>query len=179
MAGDIIREATAHPDVRLKYKGVCDYEKLSTMIIRWLLDREYKINEEKHKHKMSCPHGFEIERDIEAWKKIDDYFMHKLEVRFHTYDSHEVEAVRNGKKVKLWDGRMEIQLGFDIVCDYAGKWEKNQFIEKLRNFYDQYIIKREIIIKHADPVHYEVLRLHTEIKKFLAMETGTLFDTKV
>jgi hypothetical protein len=176
MAGDIIAEANGHPAFRLKYRGVFDYNKLTTMLISWMQDRKFEINEKVHKHKMSCPHGFEIEREIYGERKVDDYYLHKVEVKLHLWDAFEVDAVKGGEKVKLWNAQMEIQLGFDIVCDYNGKWEKSEFMEKLRNkFYDQYIIKKEIIIKHADPMYYKLLSLHTKIKNFLEMETGTVF----
>lgn len=175
MAHTII-EAKATPAFRLKYKGIVDYDKISTFIIKWLQDRHYKINESKHKHKMSCPHGFEIERGIAAWKKIDGYYQHNIDVKILLWDAFEVDAVKHGKKVKLWNARIEVQLGFKIVCDYAGKWDKSPFIEKLhKKVYVQYVIKKEIIIKHADPLYYKLLSLHTKLKKILEMESGTVF----
>lgn len=173
---DIILEANAHPAFRLKYKGVFDYDKLATMIIEWMRDRRFEINEKVHKHKMSCPHGFDIEWEIYGERKIDDYFMHKVEAKLHLWDAFQVDAVKNGEKVKLWNARLEIRLGFDVVCDYSDRWAKTQFMEKLRNkFYDQYIIKREIIIKNANPLYFKLLSLHTKLKNFLEMETDTVF----
>ena len=58
---DVIGEAQAHPAFRLKYKGVMDYDAMSTFVIKWLKDRHFEINEGVHKHKHSCPHGFEIQ----------------------------------------------------------------------------------------------------------------------
>ena len=172
---DVIDEAKGHPALTLKYKGIIDYNKPSTFVIRWLLDRNFEINEKMHKHKMSCPHGFEIERDIYAERKIDDYFRHDLLVRFHMWDAFEVDAVKHGKKVKLWNTRIELQFHFDIVCDYADRWGAHPLLEKLRNFYDQYIIKKEIIINHADPTYYKLLSLQSRVKEILEMETPTQF----
>lgn len=171
-----IKEAQGHPAFILKYKGIVDFDKLSTFVIKWLQDRNFHINEAKHKHKYSCPHGFEIERDIEGWRKIDDYYQYDVVVKFHTWDSFEVEAVRHGVKKKLWNMRLEIQIHFDVVCDYNDRWGKNPVLEKLRNnVYDEYIIKKEIIIKHADPLYYKLLSLHAKLKEFLEMETSTEF----
>ncbi len=172
---DIIGEANAHPAFRLKYKGVFDYDKLTTFVIKWMQHRKFNINESKHKHKYSCPHGFEIERAIEGWRKIDDYYRYDIEVSFHLWDAFEVEAVKDGRTRKLWNARVEIQISFDVVCDYQDRWGKSPFMERLRNFYDQYIIKKEIIAKHADPLYYKLLSLNTKIKNFLEMETGTEF----
>ncbi|MFC1741742.1 hypothetical protein ACFL3V_04365 [Nanoarchaeota archaeon] len=174
-AGYTIIEAQGHPALTLKYKGIVDYNKLSTFIITWLLDRKYELTESKHKHKMSCPHGFEIQRDFLGERRLDDFFMHRVFIALHLWDAFEVTAVKHGKKVKLWNCRIEIQFHFDVVCDYAGRWETSQFLERLRYFYCQYVIKKEIIIKHADELYYKLLSLQTKIKKLLEMETPTEF----
>lgn len=167
---DIIAEAGGEA-ATLKYKGVFDFDGLTTYIINWLKARGHEINEGKHKHKMSCPFGFEIEWNVMSWRKIDDYFKYNIDVRIHLWDAHQVDAVKDGKKVKLWNARIEIKTIFSVECDYQGRWEKNQFLERLRNFYDQYIIKKEIIVKHVDPLYYKCLELHTGMKKFIGMET--------
>jgi len=172
---DIIAEANAHPAFRLKYKGIFDYNNLTTFLINWLKERNFEVTEKVHKHKMSCPHGFEIEREIVGEKKITEYFQHVIEFKMHLWDASEVEAIKNGKKVMLWNARIEVQMGFDIVCDYADKWGKTPFLEKLLKFYNRYIIKREIIIKHADSVYYKLLGLNTKVKKMFEMETATEF----
>jgi len=169
-------EGQAHPAFRLRYKGVMDYDAMSTYVIKWLKDRHFEINEGVHKHKHSCPHGFEIERHIEGWRKIDDYFLYTVEVVFFLWDAFEVDAVKDGKKKKHWDARMTVEIHFDVVCDYQDRWAVNPIIEKLRDkFYNQYIIKKEIIVKHADPLYYKLLSLHTQLKKMLEMETATDF----
>jgi hypothetical protein len=169
-----IMEANADPKewpaTMLKFKGVFDYNKLSTMIINWLRNQNFRFTEGVHNHKMSCPHGFEIEREIYAEKKIDDYYQHNITILIHMWDAFEVDAVKDGKKVKLWNARIEIRMGYAVVLDYADKWGKTAFLEKLRRFYDEYIIKREIIIKQGDPLYYKVLGFHTTLKKFFEIE---------
>lgn len=159
----------------LKFKGVFDYDALGTYIIKWLLDRHYHVNEKTHKHKMSCPHGFEIERAIEAYRDISEFYRYKVKVEMFLWDAFQVDAVKGGKKVKLWNARMEIKLIFKVECDYANKWSTGPFMQKLLKFFCEYIIKKEIIIKHADPLYYKLLGFHSDLKKFLGMEATTQF----
>jgi len=176
MAGVVIGEAQGHPAFRVKYKGVFDYNKLTTFMLKWLQDRRFEINEKKHKHKYSCPHGFEIDREIHAWRKIDDYYRYDVQINWLLWDAFEVDAVKDGKNVKLWNARMEVQIHFDVVYDYQGKFEKNPWLEKLRDkVLTQYIIKKEIIVMNADPLYYKLLELHKKVKEFLEMETATSF----
>ncbi|NQU79762.1 hypothetical protein HQ545_08405 [Candidatus Woesearchaeota archaeon] len=172
---DFIDEGKAEPAFRYKYKGVFDYDKLTTFLIKWLKNRGYDINEKKHKHKMSCPHGFEIERVIEGWRKIDDFFQYEVKVSMHLWDAHEVDVTRNGKNVKMWDARIEITIDILVVCDYQNRWSSRPFYSKLLKFYIGYVIKKEIIVKHMDPLYYRVLGLGGDIKKILEMETATVF----
>ncbi len=160
----------------IKYKGVFDYNALTTFIIKWLKDRHFEVNEKKHKHKYSCPHGFEIERVIEAWRKINDYYMYELSFSFLLLDAFEVDAVKDGKNVKLWNARMIMSANFKVVCDYEGKWDKSEFLEKLhKKVYCEYIIKKEIIVKYTDPMYYKLLSLQKKVKDMLQMETATDF----
>jgi len=176
MAGNIINEADAPVCLRLKYKGIFDFDRLQTFLVKWMQDRKFEVNEKKHKHKYSCPHGFEIELVIEGERKIDDYFMYKVPIGLHLWDAFEVDAVKDGKPVKLWNARIEITLGFQVIGDYQGRWETNPYLEKLRDkVFHQYVRKKEIIVKHADPLYYKLLSLHTKIKELLEMETATYF----
>ncbi|MBW2967107.1 hypothetical protein KY362_01335 [Candidatus Woesearchaeota archaeon] len=169
-------EAKEFPSSTLRYKGVFDYNALSTFIIKWFLDRHFEIDESTHKHKMSCPHGFEIQRDINAWRRIDDFRMYKLRIFIHLWDAFEVDAVKDGKQKKLWDARMEILLGFEVVMDYSNRYENNPWMKKLLRFYCEYVIKKETIAMHADPLYYKSLLLHEKIKEFLEMDTTTHFE---
>lgn len=173
---DVIAEAGGSEGATvatLRYKGVFDFDGMTTYLINWFKKRDFQINEKKHKHKMSCPHGFEVEWNIEAFKKIDDYYKHYTITKMHLWDAYQVDAVKDGKKIKLWSARIEIKTQFKVECDYQGRWEKKPWLKKLRNFYDQYIIKKEIIAKHADPLYFKLLELHTELKKFIGMESTT------
>lgn len=159
----------------LKFKGVFDYDGLTTYIIKWLHDRHYHVNEKTHKHKMSCPHGFEIERAIVAYRDISEFYRYHVKVGMFLWDAFQVDAVKGGKKLKLWNARMTIKISFKVECDYTNKWSTGPFMHNLLKFFCEYIIKKEIIIKHADSLYYKLLGFHTNLKQFLGMETAVHF----
>ena len=171
-----IKEGQGQPAWKIKYKGVFDYNALTTFIIKWMKDRHFEVNEKKHKHKYSCPHGFEIERVFEGWRKIDDYYMYEINFHWLLLDAFEVDAVKDGKNVKLWNARMILTCSFKVVCDYENKWDQSPFVEKLhKKVYCEYVIKKEIIVKHTDPLYYKLLSLQKKVKDMLQMETATDF----
>lgn len=171
----VIKEARGEPATTLKFKGVFDYDGLTAYLMKWLQDRHYQITEKNHKHKMSCPHGFEIERSIVAYRDISEFYRYNVGIEIHLWDAFQVDAVKGGKKMKLWNARIEIQLNFKVECDYSNKWNTGPFMQKLLVFFCNHIIKKEIIIKHADKLYYKLLALHSNIKKFIGMETATQF----
>jgi hypothetical protein len=118
---------------------------------------------------MSCPKGFEIEWDVDAWRKVDDFYKYWLYISLHSWDAYQVDAIKDGKKVKLWYMRMTFSTGFKVECDYQNKWSTSPFMEKLLKFYCEYIIKKQTIIKHGDGLYYKALELHTGIKKYIGM----------
>ena len=167
--GHVLGEAEGTTAI-LRYKGVFDYYKFINFVLTWLRKRGYNVLEKTYKHKMSCPHGFELEWDIQSSRKVTPYIMYHIDMAVFLWDAFEVDAIKNGKKVKLWNARMEVRTSFKVELDYLGKWETSGFREKLRNFFDEYVIKKEIVGKYVDQLYYTCVGFHTEQKKFLDME---------
>ena len=119
----------------------------------------------------------ELYRERSAgWRKIDDYYMYEIKFHWLLLDAFEVDAVKDGKKVKFWNARLILTCSFKVVCDYEGKWDTSEFLEKLhKNIYCEYVIKKEIIVKHTDPLYYKLLSLQKKVKDMLQMETATEF----
>lgn len=163
---------TQVPVSNIRFKGVFDYDGLMQLVYDWMDRRKFKIIEKIYKHKGGAA-GWEFERELEGTRKVTDYIKYVITVAIHTWDTKEVEVIKDGKKMKLNKGRLEIKMNIGIELDYAGRWESSEAMEKVRNFFHSYIIKKEIAFKHADPLYYGMLALHTSIKKFLAMEGAT------
>ena len=157
---------------QLRYKGVFDFDVISTFIIGWFKDRMFDVQESNHKHKMSCPHGFEIEWAIDAWRKIDGYYQHRIKVVIKMFDAFQVDATKDGKKVKLWNARIDISMGCAVECDYQNKYESTPFMRKLHKFFVMQIIKKDVIFRHGDPLYYKTLELYTAVKKNIGMGTA-------
>ncbi len=164
-------ECTAPVAGVIRFKGVFDYAGLAKMVLKWLYDRHYEVTEGKHKHKMSCPHGFEIEREFKGERKINDFIRYKVNFAFHLWDAFEVDGVKDGKKKKLWNARIEIRWGCIVEIDYQNNWD-TPFRSKLLKFFANYIIKSDLIVKHMDRLYYDMFKFHTKINKFLGMEAS-------
>ena len=163
---------TQAPVSNIRFKGVFDYDGLMQMVYDWMNNRRFKIIEKVYKHKGGSS-GWELERELEGSRKVTDYIKYVITVAVHAWDAKEVEVIKDGKKMKMHKGRLEVKMSIGIELDYAARWESSEAMEKVRNFFHNVIIKKEIAFKHADPLYYSMLALHTDIKKFLGMEGAT------
>lgn len=156
----------------LRYYGVFDYDKLCRKILGWLHNRHYEVTEGTHKHKMGCPHGFEIERKISGYVKVNQFIKYNVVFEMHLWDAHQVDVVKDGKKIKLWKARIEIKSSMSIEMDYQNKWN-TPFKKKLLRFFAEYVIKKDMLINHIDPLWWKVYGFHQELQEFIGMSSVT------
>jgi len=162
------------PPIMIRYKGVFDYDGMYKMMHAWLISKRFLFHEDKYKDKVSTPFGNEIEAKWTAEKKVTEFVMEKITIEFHLWDFSEVEVIREGKKIKMNKARMEIKFFADIILDYSKKFSKgSEFAQKLGKFYVEKVIYWDWRIKYANALEYSVYDLHTKVKKYLNMDTGS------
>ena len=150
----------------IKFKGVADMYGLFDMIFGWMMKNKFdNFNEDVYKTKLP-----EIERKWTSFQKRTEYIQETVIFECHFWGIKPVEVVKDGKKQKLYQFRGQISLTYVIDTDWDGNWEKSEFWEKLRNFYDNYIIKNKLLFLYVGPLEDKVLDLAKDIKAFLGME---------
>ncbi len=91
----------------------------------------------------------------------------------HLFGS-EIDAVKSGVKQKLMKGRLQIELNGVTETDYPNLTGEQNFRKswelKLQDFYNKYIIKKELDLEHTDSLYYEVYQLHDVVKSYLDLE---------
>lgn len=150
----------------LRYKGVFDWNKLYRGMVGWFGQQGYFFNEELYKQKYP-----ETEIEWAAKRKVDDYYLYEIKIKFHMWDLQDVEVVREGEKKVMQSGRMKITFKATVVTDYSGRWDTTPFKKWLEKVYTSTIIKRDIEFKHLATLYYTLYRLHEHAKELLGMET--------
>jgi len=153
---------------KTKYTGIWKFEETYRFVYDWFLDKGYKIIEKGYTEKIK-PDGKEIEIKWEAKKKISDYFKFVIKADWLILKMVEVEAEKDGKKIKMNKGYIEIKFSAILVKDYEHRWENNAFIKFLRGVYDRYLIKGRID-KYEDRLLEEVDEVIAQTKSFLTIE---------
>src|SRR3989338_6345479 len=158
------------PVSRIRYAGIVDFDGLYRMMHQWFLDRSYYLEEQSWKYKIPTPLGKHMEIEWDAWKKVTEYALYRIHVYFYLMDVKEIEVVRDGKKEKRLKLKMNLEISSHVEMEY-----QNRVTTPLQKvLYDvlyKTLLRRDMDIFWTDHLWYIVFKLHTEIKKFLGMET--------
>ena len=155
------------PSMVIKYEGICDWDAIYSFIINWFFDHGYSmVNESEYKHKS----GGEEEITIDAEKKMSGLIMYTMSIKIHLWGLKDVEVTVKGKKKKLSQLRIRMEIKPTMIIDYRNRFKGSKFLEKIFNFYINTIRKREIELIEDD-LYYEMVHLHDGIKKLFDMQS--------
>jgi hypothetical protein len=158
----------------IRYRGVFDYDGMYKMMHAWLISKRFLFNETKYKDKVATPFGNELEIKWEAEKKVTEFIKEYIQIEFHLWDFSEVEIIKDGKKTKAAKTRMEIKFFARLELDYSQKFSGgSDFSKKLGKFYVENIIYWDWRIRYANALEYSIYDLHTKVKKYLNMDSGS------
>jgi hypothetical protein len=134
----------------------------------WFINEDYDLMEKKYAEKVSGD-AKEIEIIWEGYKKVSDYFRFVIKARWIILGMKDVEVQREGKKIKMNSGTLEVNFQAILEKDYESRWEGKPMFKFMRGVYDRYIV-RSRIEAYEDKVVGELLKLIDETKAFLALE---------
>jgi len=158
----------------IRYSGVFDFDGLYKLIHGWLNDHcspNGEVIETPYKHKMTG-RGAEVELTISGERNQTEFVKYKFSVDIHIWNMTDVEVVKDGKKQKLNKGRFILSVTATCVFDWQKQFEGKPFYIRLFNLLRNTILKTYISFMYLGDAYYEAYKLHTEIKKFLGMETA-------
>ncbi len=153
---------------KTKYTGIWDFKETYRFLYDWFVDKGYSITEKGYTEKIK-PNGKEIEIKWEAKKKISDYFRFIIKANWRVLGLTEVEVQKEGAKIKMNKGDVEIKFTAILEKDYEHRWENSPLLKFLRGIYERYIIKSRIE-DYEDKLVGEVDEVIAQVKSFLALE---------
>jgi hypothetical protein len=151
----------------IHYKGVFDLQGLYRMMRKWFSDKEFDFYETLHKAKAP-----ELELLWKGERKVSGYIKHFVKLEFHFWGLHDIEVVIDGEKKKMNEARFTIKFEGEVETDYEGSWEeeRSKLRKKLKHFYTNFVIKKELMLNHYDFLAEEIRELQNKTKAFLGME---------
>lgn len=153
---------------KIKHRGLFDFGEVYRFCYGWLVDKDYMVTEKTYSEKVK-PNGKEVEIEWEGTRKISDYFRFVLKASWRILAMTEVEVQKEGKKIPMNKGQLEISFSAVLEKDYEHRWEQSGFLKFLRGVYDRYIIRGRIE-SYEDKIFEEVDEYIAQTKAFLALE---------
>ena len=154
---------------KLKQKGIFDFKDIYAFTYDWLVSEGYKVTEKVYSEEITGD-SKKIEIEWQAKKKISDYFQFLVKVRWMVLGLKNVEVQREGKKIKMNSGQVEIKIAGVLIKDYEHKWEDAPIWKFFRGIYDRYIVRTRIE-QYEERLLEEVNEYVAQAKSLLAIET--------
>ena len=157
----------------IKFNGIFDFNGLMQAMRNWIVDQGYEFHETSVKHKVPSPVGAEQEFVWWGWRKVNSYVKYHIDIFFHLWELHDVEVVREGKKEKLQSARMQIEMSGRCELDWSNRFAGSKFLQALADFYNNYVIRKNIDLVFTDQLYYRIYKLQQLVKEYLEFETKT------
>jgi len=153
---------------KITYDGVFAFKDLYNFVYTLLVDNEYGVEEKSYKEK-TAQGAKEIEIAWDAKRKVSDYTRYLWKVSWRILGMTSVEVMKDGRKVKMNKGSVEIKIGTFIETDYENRWQSSAFMKFLRGIYDKFVIKKQID-EYKSNLGKEVGDATNQVKSYLVLE---------
>lgn len=160
MAEEIIAK-----DVKIKRKGIFDMEYVYKKIKQWFDSRGYSDFKEIKYIERVKPNGKQLEIAWEAKKEVSDYFTNVIRLTFLVLGLNKVEIEKEGKKISMNDGDIELIFNAVLVKNAGEKFNEDGIIKKV---YERYIIK-DRIEEYKIEIYDNIYSLVNEVKLMLEL----------
>ena len=154
---------------KIKFGGVFDFANFYRFCYDWLTDEaNLIISEDKYVEKLT---GDAKNVDIEwnCFRKITDYFKFEVKITFRIIGMTNVEVQKEGSKIKMNKGSVEVGVKGILTRDYQGKFEKRATQKFMRSVYEKWVIPSRID-QYEDKLIGDCDEFLNQAKAFLDLE---------
>ncbi len=153
----------------IKYRGFYDNDKVLQSIYNWFTENDFWFDVNKYKH-TGLATGVKLKIDISGTKKVTEYIRWGAKVYIVIYDIEEVEVIKEGKKIKMHNGKFSAEIVGTLNLDWQKRFSEGTFIKKLGDFLRNYILRYKIVDEWEDELADKMLELANLIKTTLGSE---------
>jgi hypothetical protein len=155
----------------IKYKGLYDWDGLYKLVWHYFASKDYEVQDTRYKSKKTTD-GNEIKLDIRAERRQTAFIKLHGHVRIFAFDENEKLYDINGEKKLLTGGRLWCNVTTSVEYDWQGIFKGgNFFVRWMYEFY-VWVNKKYLDNVIVDDHEYEAIRIASEIKKHLNMESS-------
>ena len=100
----------------------------------------------------------------------NSYYKYHMDIDYHILYMFPAEVVRDGKKLKVNKGEVEVKLWAYLQFDYKGEWSKHPILKMFNKVFPKRIFKNEIYESHKLELYREMYVLQAYIKKWFKLK---------
>ena len=123
---------------KLTYDGLFDMKELIAVIRQWGSDAGYWVIDSSQ-NESARPEGKYVTLDWIIFKKFTDYAKSLLKMNIQFQGVKDVIIEREGKKVKVQEGKIFISFDVILETDYEARWEVKPLFYVLRVIFEKYV----------------------------------------
>ena len=154
------------PGRKIKFEGVFDAKGLYDVIRAWSADKGYWPVEKVQAESLK-PEGKFIELILyPVFKKLSDYAKIVFRIHIQMSEVKDVVVERDGKKVKLKEGKVVIIIQGFLETDYEAKWEAKPLLYVLRTVFEKYVFT-PFMSGFERTLRDDLAALESQLKAFL------------
>ena len=166
-------ETRKMPTIRIKHKGIFDINDILQGIKDFLEDDYFKFHFPQHKFKIPTPKGGEHKLKMYGERKVNEYVKYKINLYIRVFDYTEIEVIKEGKKVKMFNGRLYAEVSGDLILDFEKRFGGSAFLQGLQDFFHKYVIRRKIEDYWEDDIILKMVNLGKLIREKCEQEART------
>ena len=150
---------------KLDYGGIFKFSEVYEYAHSWFKEEKYGVIEEKYSEKISG-NAKEIEIEWKCAKEVSDYFKIEQKVKWEVKNMVDVEVEIEGKKKKMQQGRLRLEIKGVLIKDTKSSWDISPWWRFMRDAYNKYIVPQRVDAME-NKVKDDVRKFKDEMKSFL------------
>jgi len=175
---------------RIKFKDIFDLKELYFVLKEWLLEYGWGSSdpdgnpegEEWWESMYMEREGGDGSKEHLFWWRLqkiptdNSYYRYHLDIDFRTLGIVPSEVVRDGKKLKVVKGEVEIKVWAFVEFDYKGEWSTHPVLRLFNKIFPNRIFSKDLYADHKRELYREAYVLNAFIKKWFQLKRFLPFE---
>jgi len=175
---------------RIKFKDIFDLKEFYSVLHDWLMEYEWESVDSNGNLEGFASEYWETMylesedasgvKDQWWWWRLQKvpskYYKYHLDIDIRNIAIATTEVVREGKKLKVNKGEIELKVWAIIEYDYKGEWSKNPILKPFREIFHRRIFFKDLYTARKLELYREAYILNSFIKRWFKINRFLPFE---
>jgi hypothetical protein len=165
----------ALPAMKLKYKDIFDLKEFYLALREWVVDNGWKDEEDSTDH-MESLYGEKVSgggREIFFWWRLfkpaeGAKLNYYIDMDFHCLAIKDTEVIKDGTKIKVNKGEINIEIKSFIDLVYESELSGNWLTREFKSFFTKKIYTKQIELRRKE-LYQEIYAFNNYIKQWFKL----------